>query len=406
VDEFFGDLRSMKHAAQSTIRSYQAALRAFCAYAASPEYGWDRVCEQHFGTHPVQVCFDWNTAVHAQATESAPKRRPFTRQELQAFFDRADDEVDRIAGLAARAGCRPTATRSSSRWPTAGGSGATRSGICKQSILPETRTPGNSASTGSCRSATAGHEGFTTQTPQRPDRVRLVHGNRCRLAGTRPPAQVRPWVVLSQVRNLMVSVISCFALWTGPRVGFPSVERLLMRRRWCHRAQDSTERRMSASSTSSSLLVASCVQADVDTWLADGPTTRHAIRTFFVWAVKNRTCTNITIGFRQAKTLPLLTRASGWPCSKPGLTDNINTLQYRVAATLLLLYAQPVVKIAATKSIDVILTPDRLRLSLGEGDPAPVAEPFASLLTEHLGARPNLRTGSSSGSEWDCPGFC
>jgi len=99
VDEFFGDLRSMKHAAQSTIRSYQAALRAFCAYAASPEYGWDRVCEQYFGTHPAQVCFDWNTAVHAQATESAPKRRPFTRQELQAFFDRADDEVDRIAGL-------------------------------------------------------------------------------------------------------------------------------------------------------------------------------------------------------------------------------------------------------------------------------------------------------------------
>lgn len=37
-----------------------SALRAFCAYAASPEYGWDRVCEQYFGTHPSQVCFDWN----------------------------------------------------------------------------------------------------------------------------------------------------------------------------------------------------------------------------------------------------------------------------------------------------------------------------------------------------------
>jgi site-specific recombinase XerD len=99
VDEFFGDLRSVKHAAQSTIRSYQAALRAFCSYVASPDYGWDRVCEQYFGTHPSQVCFDWNTAVHAQANESDPKRRPFTRQELQAFFDRADDEVDRIASL-------------------------------------------------------------------------------------------------------------------------------------------------------------------------------------------------------------------------------------------------------------------------------------------------------------------
>ena len=99
VDEFFGDLRSVKHAAQSTIRTYQAALRAFCAYVASPDYGWDRVCEQYFGTHPAQVCFDWNTAVHAQANESTPKRRPFTKHELQAFFDRADDEVDRIATL-------------------------------------------------------------------------------------------------------------------------------------------------------------------------------------------------------------------------------------------------------------------------------------------------------------------
>ena len=44
--------------------------------------------------------------------------------------------------------------------------------------------------------------------------------------------------------------------------------------------------------------VASCVRTDVDAWLADRPTTRHAIRTFFVWEVKNRTCTNITIGHR------------------------------------------------------------------------------------------------------------
>lgn len=151
--------------------------------------------------------------------------------------------------------------------------------------------------------------------------------------------------------------------------------------------------------------VASCVQADVDAWLADGPTTRHAIRTFFVWAVKNRTCTNIIIGFRQAKTVPLLTQGQRLAMLKACLIDDIDTLQYRVAATLLLLYAQPVVKIASMKSTDVILTPDGLRLSLGEGDPAPVPEPFASLLREHLAARPNLRTGSSSGSEWLFPGY-
>src|SRR5688572_29145641 len=39
VDEFFGDLRSEKHAKQATVRNYQAALRAFCAYISSPDYG-------------------------------------------------------------------------------------------------------------------------------------------------------------------------------------------------------------------------------------------------------------------------------------------------------------------------------------------------------------------------------
>jgi hypothetical protein len=148
---------------------------------------------------------------------------------------------------------------------------------------------------------------------------------------------------------------------------------------------------------------ASCVQADVDAWLADGPTTRHAIRTFFVWAVKNRTCTNITIGHRQDRTVPLLTQGQRLAMLKACFTDNIDTLSYRVAATLLLLYAQPVVKIAAMKIADVLLTSDGLRLKLGQGDPAPVPEPFASLITEHLTSRPNLRTGSSSAANGCSP---
>lgn len=97
VDEFFGDLRSERHAKQSTVRGYQQALRAFCSYVADPDNGWDRLCERLFGSHPAQVCFDWNTAVHVQDTESDPTKRAFTRRELQRFFDRADDEVTRVA---------------------------------------------------------------------------------------------------------------------------------------------------------------------------------------------------------------------------------------------------------------------------------------------------------------------
>ena len=90
VDEFFGDLRSIHRLAQSSIRSYQVGLRQFCSYVSNPDYGWDRVCEQLFGTHPSQVFFDWNTARHVQENESQPDKRAFTKRELQDCFDHAD----------------------------------------------------------------------------------------------------------------------------------------------------------------------------------------------------------------------------------------------------------------------------------------------------------------------------
>ena len=69
VEEFFADLRGIKGRGQSTIRGYQNGLRLFCSYIADPDYGWDRVCEQRFGTHPAQVFFACNTATHVQDNE-------------------------------------------------------------------------------------------------------------------------------------------------------------------------------------------------------------------------------------------------------------------------------------------------------------------------------------------------
>ncbi len=96
VEEYFGDLRSIRHLSHSTLRSYQSALRHFSSYVSNPDYGWDRVCEQRFGTHPSQVFHEWNTAMHVQEFEGQPSKRPFTKEELQKLFDRADDEVELI----------------------------------------------------------------------------------------------------------------------------------------------------------------------------------------------------------------------------------------------------------------------------------------------------------------------
>src|SRR3954451_21371481 len=99
VDEFFGDLRSEHNLSRLTVRAYQNGLRLFCDYLTDPRYGWDTVCEQAFSTHPSQVVHDWNSAGHHQENEQDPRKRAFTREELQAFFDRADNEVTRIRDL-------------------------------------------------------------------------------------------------------------------------------------------------------------------------------------------------------------------------------------------------------------------------------------------------------------------
>jgi integrase/recombinase XerC len=86
VDEWLGDLRSLRELKRSTIRSYSEAVRAFCHFATDPAYEWSATCEKRFGSHPVQVVHEWNTAAHVQDNEADPKKRAFTKKELHAFL--------------------------------------------------------------------------------------------------------------------------------------------------------------------------------------------------------------------------------------------------------------------------------------------------------------------------------
>ena len=96
IDEWMTDLRAVRGLRRSSLRGYQLAVKAFCGYLTDPGYGWAGECERRFGTHPVQVVHEWNAAVHVQDAEPDPVRRAFTRDELQTFFDHADDQVERI----------------------------------------------------------------------------------------------------------------------------------------------------------------------------------------------------------------------------------------------------------------------------------------------------------------------
>ena len=92
VEEWTSSLvmAKLKH---STVRNYQMAVAMFIGYVSDVRYEWVAECEQRFGTFPVQVFHEWNTVAHMTELECQPGNRPFSRDELQRFFDFCDDRV-------------------------------------------------------------------------------------------------------------------------------------------------------------------------------------------------------------------------------------------------------------------------------------------------------------------------
>lgn len=150
---------------------------------------------------------------------------------------------------------------------------------------------------------------------------------------------------------------------------------------------------------------ATCTQQDIETWLATGPTTRKAIRTFIVFIKNTGTNHRVDMGHYTAKTRPAITQDQRVAWLRELLTGTSESLPYRIAGILLLLYAQPLVRVARLRT-DAIETNEingNMRITFG-AHPVPVPEPFAELLQEHLVSRPNLRTAAGTQSSWLFPG--
>jgi integrase/recombinase XerC len=95
VDEWMTELVSARRMSLSALRSYQGALRQFGDFLIDTRYGWLAECQERFGTHPVQICHEWNTITHLSEYEGRPGNRPFSREELQRLFDFADAQVEK-----------------------------------------------------------------------------------------------------------------------------------------------------------------------------------------------------------------------------------------------------------------------------------------------------------------------
>jgi len=149
--------------------------------------------------------------------------------------------------------------------------------------------------------------------------------------------------------------------------------------------------------------LATCLQQDVDEWRASGPTTRSKIRNLLAWAKKARLNKSVQITHQQAPPSRALTQEQRLAWLRELLGGDSESLAYRVAGILLLLFAQPLTKIAALPTSAITFADNDARISLGQ-EPIPVPQPFADMLANHINSRPNLRTtGGVATSPWLFP---
>ena len=149
--------------------------------------------------------------------------------------------------------------------------------------------------------------------------------------------------------------------------------------------------------------LATCLQHDVEEWLVSGPTTRSKIRNLLAWAKKARLNRSVHITHQQAPPSRSLTQEQRLAWLRELLTGDSETLAYRVAGTLLLLFAQPLTRIAALPTSAIAITDNDVHIWLGK-EPIPVPQPFADMLINHTGSRPNLRAaGGMQASPWLFP---
>ena len=149
--------------------------------------------------------------------------------------------------------------------------------------------------------------------------------------------------------------------------------------------------------------LAACTQADIDAWFASPPSTRvHAVP-FLRWAMATRRAPKLQLPRRRFGNARVLDHEERLEILRRLLDPSTGCIEHRAAAMMLVLLGQPFTRIAALTLSDVVVDGDELSIRLGEGL-VPIPPPFAGMITDLIGTRPNLNTASNPTSPFLFPG--
>jgi hypothetical protein len=133
-----------------------------------------------------------------------------------------------------------------------------------------------------------------------------------------------------------------------------------------------------------------CRQADVDAWLAAARPDRHVARSFVRWAIAQKLMPDLEFdpGPRAGPTAPI-PNTDRFALARRLLADQTLATRDRVAGLLIVLFAQPVNRVARLTIDDVTITNTRVSIRLGRGEvtvPNPLARHVRDLIADRRGS--------------------
>jgi hypothetical protein len=150
--------------------------------------------------------------------------------------------------------------------------------------------------------------------------------------------------------------------------------------------------------------IGQCTQTDIDAWYAHDATSRRVVQAFLRWCIDNRAMPRVKIPTIHTENPTPISQHRRIALIRKVMTSDDLPLMDRVAATLVLLYAQPIRRLIRLTVHDVLTDGDQVAIRLGD-PPTPVPEPFADPLLDYVRAgRPNRPSGTPPASDWLFPG--
>ena len=148
-----------------------------------------------------------------------------------------------------------------------------------------------------------------------------------------------------------------------------------------------------------------CTQRDIDTWLAGGTGSCYHARAFVTWATTRGHAHGLDIPKRaRSDLITQIEDDHRWALVRSLLHDDSHAIEDRVAGLLVLLYGQPLARIARLTRDQITLTPARAQLLLGT-NPLDLPAPLDELVRQLLGRRHgHAAVGRTHDHPWVFPG--